>query len=525
MITKKASKDIISENILDKNILFIGIDGASKRLIDKMIKDGDLPVLSKLIRTGAYFRSESFDPPMSPVIWTSIATGKKAEKHGIRNFYDTTYSLTAKRIWEIFNDLGHPVGVLGYFATWPPKKVNGFMIPDILALDKKCFPEKYGFMWELIHDAKNENQVNFKKKINYLWQAYANNIKLSTLMQTAALIIKKKVFLKDMQDVFFSSRVIKTQYHRDLFIHLMKTIRPKCAFLHIHLLDTSSHRYWKYIEPKLYENISESEIKKHGNKIAAAYCYVDSMIDNILSHADKNTLIIIASDHGFKGANNKDTQHWTENVTVKINNFQRIVDEKGELNFSIVFPNISVSTRNGNVEKSEYLKEYLQSIEIAENSMPLFKIDEIRTGDIILKFNEEIDEISGKHLAINNKLFPVEELLIRKQDFTSGIHDSSDGILILNGLGVRQNLQSSTSVSIYDIAPTILNLCNMPVGMDMDGKVITDAIEDEHLRRYPVRYIETYENSTTLRGINQIKNLSDMENETLKEQLKSLGYL
>ena len=72
------SKEDISDSMINKKILFIGLDGASKRIIDSMIKRKELPFIEQLINTGSYFHApHNFEPCASPVIWTSISSGKK----------------------------------------------------------------------------------------------------------------------------------------------------------------------------------------------------------------------------------------------------------------------------------------------------------------------------------------------------------------------------------------------------------------------------------------------------------------
>jgi len=70
----------------------------------------------------------------------------------------------------------------------------------------------------------------------------------------------------------------------------------------------------------------------------------------------------------------------------------------------------------------------------------------------------------------------------------------------------------------------ILALCNLPIGRDMDGKVITEAIERDFLNKYPVKYIDTYEDIKIQCEKNGKKDLSDSEAMILKNQLRNLGY-
>ena len=516
----------ISEGMLDKKILFIGLDGASKRIIDRMIAQKELPAIERLISTGSYFHSaHSFKPCASPVIWTSMSTGKKPDKHGVKGFFDNTYSLTARRIWEIFDVLGFPVGVMGHFLTWPPQKVkDGFIIPNILALGNECYPEKYGFLWELTHDPENQKKISIRRVLKYFGACYRNGIKLSTFFEVVLGFIKKRLpFLENLDRFSFMSSIsMRTKFYRDLFIHLYRTFNPRYAYFHIHLIDTYSHYYWKYLEPELYDNVPQDEVRRYSQKIYNAYRNADKVIQDILDSVDPNTVVVIASDHGFRGVSK--ASNWYDRVTVRA---QKLVDldPKGDMYASIIIPTIHVRVRNATPGKNDYYKSFLQSIEILEDNKSLFTIEEIEPGDFLLEFNREIEGISGKHIKVNGTSIPAEDLLMKVQDYTAGVHDEKDGILILNGPGVPQNGYQKNTVHTYDIIPTILALCNMPIGRDMDGEVITAGIENDFIQKYPVHYIDSYEELGVKGSDEGKRDFNEEEAKHLKEQLKNLGYM
>jgi predicted AlkP superfamily phosphohydrolase/phosphomutase len=73
------------------------LDGATPDVIDELRARGELPNLDRMIRRGAYGPLQSLREPRllrespqrgfwSPIVWTSIATGKVPAKHGIRDF-------------------------------------------------------------------------------------------------------------------------------------------------------------------------------------------------------------------------------------------------------------------------------------------------------------------------------------------------------------------------------------------------------------------------------------------------------
>jgi len=93
------------------------------------------------------------------------------------------------------------------------------------------------------------------------------------------------------------------------------------------------------------------------------------------------------------------------------------------------------------------------------------------------------------------------------------------GIVILYGAPFKKNYRLS-GASVYDIAPTVLYLLGLPVGGDMEGKVLTDAIDPEWLRTHPVRKIDTYE--TVRRKPSQIPR--KISEDALK-RLRAVGYI
>ena len=66
--------------------MLIGLDGADWKLIDAMLARGELPNLARLRREGVWGHLKSAVPLLSPLIWTTIATGKTPDQHGILSF-------------------------------------------------------------------------------------------------------------------------------------------------------------------------------------------------------------------------------------------------------------------------------------------------------------------------------------------------------------------------------------------------------------------------------------------------------
>ncbi|HEY7697146.1 MAG TPA: alkaline phosphatase family protein, partial [Vicinamibacteria bacterium] len=76
----------------------------------------------------------------------------------------------------------------------------------------------------------------------------------------------------------------------------------------------------------------------------------------------------------------------------------------------------------------------------------------------------------------------------------SGIHeDAPDGLLILNGAGIASGKRIQ-GASVVDITPTLLYLMGLPLGRDMDGRLLTDVLDEEIMKSQPVTFISSYRN-------------------------------
>src|SRR5262245_29003170 len=67
-------------------VAILGLDGADWEIIDPLMARGLLPNLARLKARGAWGNMKTLMPWLSPLLWTSVATGKSAEEHGIVDF-------------------------------------------------------------------------------------------------------------------------------------------------------------------------------------------------------------------------------------------------------------------------------------------------------------------------------------------------------------------------------------------------------------------------------------------------------
>ena len=119
-----------------RRILLLGWDAADWKIIQPLLDAGRLPHLEQLINEGVSGNLATLKPILSPMLWTSIATGKLADQHGIHGFVEprpdgsglrpvTATSLSAQPLWNILERNGQRSAVVGWFATHPANEVAG----------------------------------------------------------------------------------------------------------------------------------------------------------------------------------------------------------------------------------------------------------------------------------------------------------------------------------------------------------------------------------------------------------------
>jgi len=138
-------------NVPGRNTIVLGLDGATWSILDPLLARGRMPNLAALIARGTRATLLSTTHPVSPIAWSSIATGKNAGKHGIFDFCRRTpgsYRLEAvssriqrgPTLWDLTSAAGLRTGVFNVPVTYPAREVNGFLVTCLFTPSNKvCF--------------------------------------------------------------------------------------------------------------------------------------------------------------------------------------------------------------------------------------------------------------------------------------------------------------------------------------------------------------------------------------------------
>ena len=497
-------------------VLMILFDGAEWNVIDPLVRAGRLPNLATLMQAGSYGRLQSLDDVAlaSPILWTSMASGKLPEKHGVKDFYDTAAAVRCVRLWEIFEHEKRPIGLFRYLITWPPSETAGFVVPDWCARTPEAYPPSLTFI-NTMAQARD-----LRSLARNALSALRHGMRLSTAALAMREVLRGRLFDLKMLDTRFSERRVELAHHTDLFVNLVRRHQPYFTAFYTGLPDAIQHQYWKFMEPQKFQGVSASDIRRYGEAIPRTYEALDEALGRILRVADDETLVVVASDHGGE-ANVEEEYRWAE---VRGDALSTALGLGGAMTAFRIGARTYFRLRpaTGAPVSIHEVADRLRTVTLDGSSTPVFDVTVSADDEMSAKVMDLKDSIEGAHLRLpDGRRFPVEELL-NLTPTISGNH-SMNGILLLAGPHVRRGSEI-TGAGLMDVTPTILALLGRPVGKDMDGRVLTDAIDPAFLRRQPVTFIESYDALLGKRA-EAAPEMSDVGMEQVQERLRALGYI
>lgn len=290
-----------------ERILVLGFDGLDPETVDLLLSEGKLPNFAKLRREGAYGRLKTFKPTLSPILWTTIATGKTPDQHGIGHFVGrdrlngrdqpvTSDMRRTKAIWNLFSEAGRKVGVLGWWATYPPEKVNGFIASDRLAwhfLFAQGFEKAgaTGATWPPELEARLRPKMTRPDQIGLA--------DLAPYVDVTATDLDRPFDLED--DLQHFRWVLATmRSYRDVGLDLWQSERPDLMLAYFEGTDSTAHLFGHLFRAQGLAGELAVQQKRYGHAVESVYESADRILGDFLATLDRDTTLVVLSDHGFE---------------------------------------------------------------------------------------------------------------------------------------------------------------------------------------------------------------------------------
>ena len=492
--------------MIKKNVLIIGIDGGTWKILKPAMDEGHMPYLKSLVEAGASGILESTMPAITPAAWGSFQTGMNPGKTGVFDFvrWDKKAKKTIlvnskflrRTLWDMVSDAGKRVGVLNVPMTYPPRPINGYMVTGILtpSLDSDfTYPPELKF--ELLKAVPDYHIFNLE------------NVKEGFPHKHFKSFVQRMVEIVDSRAK--AARFIIEKGPLDVFM------------IHFFATDVIQHVMWGYIDEDhpLYDPAKREYIFKH------FYKQLDQKIQEVRQSFEKTVqgeyITFIISDHGFQthkkrfNLGNWLCQEGYLKVNIEMLQKPRVVRlvqkiDKFNLRKYLVPKNVRskvASSKSGNFfdwdnsrafsigrsnEGFIYLLEEDESKRDATATELIRKLSAIKDPEngmtVINRIYRKEEIFSGRYLDLMPDLIiePADGYSITgyyqpnaglfhkvniKDDFHIGKHHK-DGILVVVGEGIKQ--QDNVRAKIIDIVPTILYYLRLPIPRNIDGRVLKE---------------------------------------------------
>jgi hypothetical protein len=299
-------------------LLLFGVDGADWDRAVPLLREGKLPALERVMRTGARRTLRSLEPErLSPTIWTTVVTGVLPEKHGIHNFVApspdgslqpvTSNQRKRAALWNIFTARGISVGVLGWLATWPAEPVKGYLVSSYtpFIFDWGAGKPMKGTIVDGIPDQVWPREL--QKELEALKVSPAS-------LPADALEARYRIAgagAPPSDDARESLEGMRWSWAADeTYLRIWRRLvaeppggeRPRVELVYFGSVDVVSHRFWKYMEPSTYAlgSVDPRETRFYGHAIEGAYRSLDETLAEVLGAEREEARVIVLSDHGFR---------------------------------------------------------------------------------------------------------------------------------------------------------------------------------------------------------------------------------
>lgn len=565
----------------NNKVLVIGIDGATFHIILPMIERGELPTFKSIMNKGTWAELMSTYPPHTVPAWVSCATGMNPGNLGVYDFRENSHltydegrfvfstDVKAKPLWSLLSEKNKKVMVVAIPMTNPPVQVNGVMVSPVRVIDHnkvKTYPP------ELSHELFNELKISsvLKKRMDYME------------MHLSRVGSELEIFFDTV--VSSSRQVIEKLTEAILYLFSKQEYDFSMVMLPI---DALQHHLWCFMD-KNHPSHNAELAAKYKNIIFEGYKWVDHALEKILNKVNDDTTIILVSDHGFGPLHKIFYQNrWLmEKGLLKLKRggkhsfavtrvpFGRFLQKMGIGFISRLLPerlnnaripfvkrnlkpipelidwqqtkayatsyaiNINLQGREpqGIVKPGEeynslvsYIKEELCKLKDPDNGQKIIERvvekREIYNGPYVEAAPDILVFFKDPKFSIRKDLFyPHLFRQLSPEDRLTGHHTSfPKGICIMKGPHIVPGAVLKEP-HIIDIAPTVLYLLGGTVPEGLDGRVLTEAMNQEYIESHPIT-TSKYSDAQQKSHIIGDQTLIDEDSEAIKRQLKELGYM
>jgi len=505
----------------DARVVIVGVDGASWNRIDPLVAEGAMPNFAALAARGVTANLATVEPVISPTVWTSIATGRSPDAHGVTGFFASQLDVRVPTAFERLAALGLRVGLYDWLVAWPPSRFpNGFVIPGWTRRDARVEPP----------DVFARAGAGF-----YFWDVDA----LRAPEQFAAAA-REEVDAKPGR-----------------FVRLLRAFDLDVATVTYYCVDATSHRFWGAGYPAEFPKPpAVAADARFSGAIRDALVGIDRGLGEIAAALGPDDVLLVVSDHGFQADVTGAHTIWTTDTRALL--ATDAPDPQADAFTANGFAYVVLRVMPGPFAERERTLERLETLlgsATTRDGEPLFTVVGMdgtareagpsrglrwwlsgwalraglwwlgarldapahawlvgvpRAGLLARLAPDAPIRVGGRELPLRALIAP---------DVFDGRHAPS-GVFVAAGGPIRREARR-LDVSVLDVAPLLFQLAGQPEPDDLEHALRADLLDPAWLAAHPERRIAAAAVPAAPRG-DPSGGASDA---SVTERLRSLGYV
>ncbi len=314
-------------------VVVLGMDGLEYTALDRYAED--LPNFARFFEGALRADMEVTRPIMSPILWTTMASGYGVDQHGVGGWTNgqgrsfTGADVRTERVWDALSGEGRESVVSGWLMTWPAPAIEGALLSD-------------RFVWSVPMSRDPSQPVHSDHR-----EVTTFPDGLATL---AAGLLPTEAELRAMPLGYQvekygapSHPLRRDELHVRVFEALWPEQNADFGALYLNGADQVSHIYWPFADPDIQgliradpaahkravdeviarfpsrpmpvygeQGLDASGLAEASRWVPDYYRYLDSVLGRVMDTVGPDVTLIVCSDHGFQVSQSKplvDGQH------------------------------------------------------------------------------------------------------------------------------------------------------------------------------------------------------------------------
>jgi predicted AlkP superfamily phosphohydrolase/phosphomutase len=267
---------------MSAGLLVIGLDAAEGTLIDRLIADGDMPILGRLSETADRYRLANSVNRLPGAIWPELSSGRSCGREGryahLRQLHTGEArprpieedEVDPRAYWTVAGEAGRRVAVADVPMSVRTPGLNGLQLLEWGIHDRKWGPRSEPP--ELIDDLRARHDDYPVWTCEMHGGTVAGYTQLRDALEKGAE--QKTKLLLDLLE----------REPWDLFT---------CAFTETHCV---GHQFWRFLSP---ESAFERDAPALADAVRSVYRAVDAALGSLIDAAGEDARVIVFASHGM----------------------------------------------------------------------------------------------------------------------------------------------------------------------------------------------------------------------------------